>query len=431
MTAQIDSKSVFLRLNRCNLTKLRHLLGFPTILFVLMSSKTHAGSHFEQNILNSEFEAIESNQTHIPTNKTVSPSHQYTIKKGDTFAKLVKRSGAGNFKKDKFKAQLEQVMEADMNLLALDNIEVGHKVNMWIDDKYQLNRIELITSPAKKVIYFRVSSTQFEYKEEYKDGIWRLNTVQGKVSRSFYLSARKAKLSPADVIFIESLLEKQINFKKDVNRGDQFSVLRKEQYIDGFKTGEGHIVGVLYTSGKKEHTAFLHDDGDFYTANGKSLSKPFLKFPLNKKYRVSSLFNPKRLHPITRRARPHNGIDLATPVGTQVIAPGDAIVSRVSKHKYAGNYIVLEHNGVHVTRYLHLSKTFVTEGQRVRRGQLIGLSGNTGRSTGPHLHYEVLVNDRPVNPLRAKIAFATALRGSELQSFLSLVDHKKSLINYH
>ena len=429
MSFKSYNKYCFLSLNRLNLRNIRYPLKSSAILLILLGFKSQAATTFERDVLSSELESIESNQKYIPTNKKTLPSHQYTIKKGDTLAKLVQRSGVGNYNKEKFKKQLEQVMEADLNILALDVIEVGNKLNLWVDDKHQLNRIELILNPAKKIIYYRVSSTQFEYKEAYKDGIWRLNAIHGKVSRSFYVSARKAKLSPAEIIFIESLLEKQISFKKDVNRGDKFSILRREQYIDGFKTGSRQVVGVSYLNGKKEYTAFLHEDGDFYTASGDSLSKPFLKLPVRKKIRISSLFNPKRLHPITRRARPHNGIDLAAPVGTAIIAPGDGIVSRVSKHKYAGKYIVIQHSGSHVTRYLHLSKTFVTEGQRIKRGQLIALSGNSGRTTGPHLHYEVLVNDRAVNPLNVKIAFSTSLRGSELHNFLSRVDHKKSLIH--
>jgi murein DD-endopeptidase len=351
---------------------------------------------------------------------------EHKVRRGDTLSKILKRFGIGKNNQD-YKAQLESLMEADLDILVLDVIKIKQKVQLWIDEDNQLQKIAVTLNPARQVVFFRSNDKQFEYKDIRRDGIWRTTTLKGQVKKSFYVSARNAKMTPSEIIFIESLLDTQINFAKDVSRGDKFTIIRKSQFIDGLPTGNNELIGVLYTNTKgKLHTAFLHQDGDYYTATGRSLSKPFLQLPLQKKYRISSRFNPYRKHPITHRKRPHNGVDLATPVGTPIVAPGDGIVSVISHHKYAGTYIVIEHNGAYATRYLHLSKPLVTEGQRVRRGDVIALSGNTGRSTGPHLHYELHVNGRPTNPFKAKVNASTSLPDEDFSAFTKQVDYYSS-----
>lgn len=144
---------------------------------------------------------------------------------------------------------------------------------------------------------------------------------------------------------------------------------------------------------------------------------------------MSSRFNPVRKHPVTGRVSPHNGADFATPIGTKVVAPGDGVVTMVTDHKFAGKYIVIEHGNKFRTRYLHLSKSLVRKGDRVSRGQVIALSGNTGRSTGPHLHYEFHVNGRPVDPMKVPLPTSTQLNSAELSEFISLVRSRQMLMD--
>jgi murein DD-endopeptidase len=130
------------------------------------------------------------------------------------------------------------------------------------------------------------------------------------------------------------------------------------------------------------------------------------------------------VHPVTGRRTPHNGVDLATPVGTPILSTGDGIVTRIGNHPYAGKYINIRHNGSLSTRYLHLSRVLVKKGERVHRGQKIALSGNTGRTTGPHLHFELHIDGRPVNPLTADIPTATRVPADALASFNSMVHER-------
>ena len=138
---------------------------------------------------------------------------------------------------------------------------------------------------------------------------------------------------------------------------------------------------------------------------------------MNGKPRISSRFNPKRLHPITKRVSPHNGTDFAVPVGTNVYATGDGVVLRAGYHPAAGNYIVIKHGRKYTTRFLHLSKILVHKGQRVAIDQLIAKSGNTGRSTGAHLHYEFHVYNKPVNAMTVDLPLSQEVPKKELKAF--------------
>ena len=182
------------------------------------------------------------------------------------------------------------------------------------------------------------------------------------------------------------------------------------------------------TSQGKTVSAWLSDDGNYYDGQGNSLERGFRRYPTHSRYRISSNFNPARKHPVTGMVRPHEGTDFAVPVGTPVLATGDGIVQKATSHPLAGTYIVIKHGRTLSTRYLHLSKLLVKTGQRVKMGDKIGLSGNTGRSTGAHLHYELRINNRPVNAMTAKLPMAEPLSGKERRQFLAKVkSYRKEL----
>lgn len=366
----------------------------------------------------------------------LAPTHTYVIKKGDTLAKLFLKAGIGN-NLSEMKKQLEQLMDADNELLALETIEPQQTLKLTIDKHHRLERLELVYNPAKKVIFSRIDDQEFHYDLIERPGIWRKRAVEGKIQTSFYLSMKKAGFRRSNIMFLKSLLEQQIRLNRDVRRFDRYSILVNEQYIDGFYTGNRSILGISYYTfrgqGKRRrmltYSAWLHEDGDFYTAEGKNISKPFLKLPVVDSLRLTSNFNPWRKHPVTGKLMPHHGIDIATPIGTKIIAPGDGVVTFVSEHKYAGKYIVVEHQGTVITRFLHLSETFVEEGQSIKRGDVIALSGNSGRTTGPHLHYELHLNGHPVNPLNAKIKFSTQLNAGELAAFHARSQYHQSFFH--
>ena len=127
------------------------------------------------------------------------------------------------------------------------------------------------------------------------------------------------------------------------------------------------------------------------------MSRAFLTTPLKQSYRISSSFNPRRLHPVTGRISPHNGTDYATPIGTDLLSISDGVVTRIGDHPIAGKHITIQYTDKYSSRYLHLNKILVKQGQRVSMGEVVGRSGKTGRVTGPHLHFELHAQSRPVD----------------------------------
>ena len=150
-----------------------------------------------------------------------------------------------------------------------------------------------------------------------------------------------------------------------------------------------------------------------------------MRFPTVKQFRVSSQFNPRRINPVTGRLAAHKGVDFAMPVGTPVLATGDGEVIVAKYSGAAGNFIAIRHGSQYTTRYMHLRQLLVKPGQRVKRGDRIALSGNTGRSTGPHLHYELWINQQAVNPLTATLPRADGLTGKDKQEYLAKVKEIK------
>ena len=146
------------------------------------------------------------------------------------------------------------------------------------------------------------------------------------------------------------------------------------------------------------------------------MRQAFLRAPVSFQY-VSSNFNPRRLHPVLKTVRPHNGVDYAAPVGTPIIAAGDGRVIASAYNNLNGHYVFIQHANNIVTKYLHLSKRLVSKGEKVRQGEAIGRLGGTGRVTGPHLHYEFVVDGVHRNPRTVKLPQATPLQGKEKQLF--------------
>ncbi|WP_236014161.1 peptidoglycan DD-metalloendopeptidase family protein [Marinobacterium alkalitolerans] len=336
------------------------------------------------------------------------PNFTYTIQKGDTLSTIFEMLDVGQ-------ADMYQVLESDVSILALDTLKPGDQLSFWLHEG-RLEQLELRFNPAHQVVFTRADQDTFEYEDVRVEGEWREEVVSGEINGSFYVSAKRAGLSAAEIQKISSLLQDKLNFRRDLRAGDSFQAVRATQYVNGEPTGQTRLEGLRILNRSRELTAFSFE-GQYYDLNGDSLARAFMRYPTRGKYRLSSRFNPYRKHPVTGRVRPHNGTDFATPIGTPVLATGDGVVTRVTRHPYAGLYIVIEHGQKYRTRFLHLSKALVRKGQTVSRGQKIALSGNSGRSTGAHLHYELHINGRPVDAMKAAIPVADGVDKDDRMAF--------------
>ncbi len=244
--------------------------------------------------------------------------------------------------------------------------------------------------------------------------------ASGVIDSSLFLSGKKSGLSDDLIMNLANIFGWDIDFALDIRKNDSFSLLYEKKYLKGEFIGNGRIVAARFTNQGEDFQAIYYVDknnrGSYFSPDGKSMRKAFLRAPVNFKY-ISSGFNPVRFHPVLKRIRPHRGIDYVAPVGTPIRASGDGKVIISSYTKYNGKYIVIQHGNNIQTKYLHLSKRMVSKGKRVKQGDIIGKLGGTGMVTGPHLHYEFLVNGVHRNPRTVKLPHASPIDKSELVAF--------------
>ena len=244
----------------------------------------------------------------------------------------------------------------------------------------------------------------------------------GVIRDSFYHAGREAGLSNRIIIEIADILGWDIDFALDVRTGDLFSVVYEEQYLDGNKLDDGRVLAVEFLNNGKTYRALRYTDIDgksgYFTPEGKNMRKAFLRNPIEYA-RISSHFNPKRLHPIFNTVRPHRGVDYAAPTGTPVRASGDGKITFRGRKTGYGNTVIIQHGQTYSTLYAHLSRFAAGQrhNSRVRQKQVIGYVGSTGYATGPHLHYEFRVNGVHKNPLTVNLPKAKPLPKNKMAHF--------------
>lgn len=335
-------------------------------------------------------------------------THDYVVSSGDTLSSVLNQYGIDM-------GDINQLAKVDKDLR---NLQVGQQLSWTLTDEGQLQRLSWEASRRETRTYDRSGDT-FKSSSEVQKGEWKDAVLSGTVNGSFVNSAKQAGLSSGEISAVIKALQWQMDFRK-LRNGDKFAVLMSREMLDG-KSEQSQLAGVRVESGGKNYYAIRAEDGKFYDRTGAGLAQGFMRFPTVKQYRVSSNFNPRRLNPVTGRIAPHKGVDFAIPVGTPVLAVGDGEVIVSKRSGGAGNYVAIRHGRQYMTRYMHMKKLLVKPGDKVKRGERIGLSGSTGRSTGPHLHFEIWINNQAVNPLTAKLPRMEGLTGKERSAYLAQV----------
>ena len=247
--------------------------------------------------------------------------------------------------------------------------------------------------------------------------------AEGKIDSSLYIAGRDAGVPPVIIARMIRLLSWDVDFQRDIRGGDSFEVMFERVFDkSGKPVYDGAVTYAAMTLSGKQINIYRYEleDGsvDYFDENGKASRKALMRNPIDGA-RMSSTFG-KRRHPILGYTRMHKGVDFAAPTGTPIYAAGNGTVAFAGRHGGYGNYIKIRHNGTFETAYAHM-KGFargIRTGKRVEQGQIIGYVGTTGRSTGPHLHYEVLTGGKQVNPLRIKMPTGRSLEGKALAKFL-------------
>ncbi|HIF9544437.1 TPA: murein DD-endopeptidase MepM [Photobacterium damselae] len=342
--------------------------------------------------------------------------HKHKVASGDTLGSIFSQYGLPV-------SDMYALIDANKSI---QHLKVGQQMEWSLDSDGRVKDFSIVRD-RKTTDTFTLTKKGYKYKAVEIAGVIKPVILHGKVTGSFYNSARNAGLSPTQIKTVVKALQWKFNLGSDASRGDRFAISLDREFIDGKPVNMGDVNAFFYKHGNQTYFIQRFDDDQFFDQSGRSLNRSFRRFPTAKRYRISSPFNPHRRHPITGRISPHNGTDFAVPVGTPVLASGDGVVVKSRYHPLAGNYIVIKHGREFTTRYLHLSKRLVKVGDRIKMGQRIALSGNTGRSTGPHLHYELIKNGHPVNAMRVPLPQSDPLYGSKASKFRkeAKVEYKK------
>lgn len=339
------------------------------------------------------------------------PRHySYTVTRGDKLRDVLEQSGLS--------VSLAKALERKFPQLA--SLQTGQQFQWGLDADGDLEYMHWLVSEKEEQRFERKEKNKFSVRKIEKKGVWKQDVVKGTINGNFVASMKSVGLSARQIQQLASGLQWQISTAK-LKKGDKFAILVKREYINGKVTDLGNVEALHIISGNKSYYAIQAENGRYYSRHGETLGKGFSRYPLQFTPRISSSFNPNRRHPISKRVRPHNGVDFAVPTGTPIIAPADGIVEHVAyQAKGAGRYIKIRHGGQYTTVYMHLSKQLVKVGQSVRKGERIALSGNTGGSTGPHLHYEFHINGNPVNPITVRLpGTGSGMPNKERKAFLA------------
>ena len=344
-----------------------------------------------------------------------------TIGKGDALGKVMQKEGVGA-------SEVHEIIEAMGKNFNPRDLKVGQDVHMHFEPHeeeggYKLTDLKIELNPLKTITVKRAGD-EFESALEEKEVKQVIQAQKAVIKTSLYGSAAKAGIPKTVVSEAIRIYSQNVDFQRDVHAGDSLEVMYEtHQTDDGYIAKTGNVLFAQLTLDGRKIPLYRYEsaDGavDFYGPDGQSTKKTLMKTPIDGA-RMSSGFGMRR-HPVLGYSKMHKGVDFAAPTGTPIYAAGDGKIVKAGRFSSYGNYVRIKHRGDLDTAYGHMSKiaSGIKPGSRVKQGQIIGYVGTTGRSTGPHLHYEVLVASKAVNPRGINLPVGQALAGRDLKKFKS------------
>jgi len=376
--------------------------------------ETRVESDFDPLSLASPAAGIAATEAVATTDDGSDDWREVTVKPGDSLAAIFSRL-------DIPAGELHALLSAGGATHNLKKIFPGQTLRVVTRDDKRLERLSYKIDELSTLDIRRVDD-QFEISTTHRTPEYRIKNASGSIDNSLFLSAQAAGMSDSLTMELAGIFGWDIDFALDIRKGDQFTVLYEELYLDGEHIGNGDILAAEFVNQGKHYQAVRYTDAggktDYYSLDGKSMRKSFLRTPVEFS-RISSGFSLGRKHPILNKIRAHKGVDYAASTGTPVKATGNGkIILRGTKGGY-GNTIIIQHGSKYSTLYAHLSKFRggLKTGSRVQQGQVIGYVGSSGLATGPHLHYEFRVDGVHRNPLTVKFPGSEPLDQKYLADF--------------
>ncbi len=336
------------------------------------------------------------------------------VSKGDTFLSILKEFNISEKKSFEIISEIEKLFD-------LRKLKVKNKIFFYVNTKNSIKKIEFNKNINEKLIV-SVNSNSVEIENKILKKTSYQTSKDFNINNSLYSDGLKNNLPPDILIKLIRLFSFDLDFQRDIKKNTLVSVSYEfDQINDNDKLEYKDILYALISinGNKLEYFKFLTNDGfiDYFNKDGKNVKKSILKTPLDGA-RLSSNFGMRK-HPILGYNKMHKGVDFAAPTGTPIYAGGNGVIEYIGNNGGYGKYIRIRHNNEYKTAYGHMSgfKKGLSKGARVNQGEIIGYVGSTGRSTGPHLHYEIIFQNKQINPLKLKLPSGKVLKGDELSKF--------------
>lgn len=363
-------------------------------------------------IVPGETAALELADEIVPTED--SSWQNVVVKSGDNLSAIFSKVGLSD-------QDLFRVLNSSEEANILNRLYPGYELDFMIPEAGELEQLRVLKSPLEGFVFKR-SESGYAVETILKEAELQQAFRVGTIADSLFMAGQRENIPAVHIMEMANIFGGVMDFILDPRAGDEFSILYEEKYLDGEYIGHGEILATQYINEGKVFTAirYVDEEGEvgYYSPDGESMRKAFLRSPLDV-FRISSNFNPRRRHPILNTIRAHKGTDYAAPTGTPVRATSDGTVTWAARNGSFGNLVVVKHAGGFETKYAHLSRYAVSRGERVRQGEVIAYVGATGGATGPHLHYEFLVNGAHQNPrtILDKLPKAESIAPAELDRF--------------
>ena len=398
------------------------ILVFSALLYFIFSSKDFVSTGHQNERQEStkktkkEFKDAYSfffNTDFIPNKKIIK------VVAGDSLQKIL-------LKEKISKEEVNKIYQKIKGIIDLTKIRQGQTITIVFRTKQNKPSISRITFQVDELstayIYYRNKTDDYEVRLNQKN-LEKVNFLaKGVIVNSLFASAQKIDVDAEVIVEFARIFGFEIDFQRDIRKNDEFQIFYERFEDDeGENFKNGNILFAYLKNSGREIKLYRYKDSKnnigYFTPDGKSIEKALMKTPINGA-RLSSGFGFRK-HPILGYNKLHQGTDFAARRGTPVMASGSGTVERASWFGAYGKYVRIRHNSTYKTAYAHLSKfgRNIKAGKKVRQGQIIGYVGSTGRSTGPHLHYEVLVNNKRINSQRLKLPSGKKLSKNEMGNF--------------
>ncbi len=339
------------------------------------------------------------------------------VRRDDTLSSLMARLNVQNTEALEFLRR-----NAEASALA-SQLRPGRAIQAQVNGNGELLKLQYQLSPTSTLT---VERTDSGYQAKTGEPTFEIHNVlkTAEIRSSLFAATDAADIPDSIAIQMAEIFSSDIDFHSDLRKGDRFVVIYEAKYNNGNLVNTGQVLAAEFTNQGKTYKAIMYRNPEgkvaYYTPEGKSLHKSFLRSPLEFT-RISSGFTMGRFHPILQKMRAHKGVDLAAPIGTRIKAPADGVVQFVGVKGGYGNVIYLQHSNGVTTVYGHLSRFApgLRNGMKVSQGDIIGNVGMTGMATGPHLHYEFLLNGIHRDPLKVALPAAQPLAPQYRDAFLT------------